>query len=123
MYPLRVTGNINSITPPIGPKHSTYALSLILPHISKKALQSRLFIIPFFTSFLRFYQQSHTLHVMRLRDSKGLGNLLRINYVSPTSLHIRRALFSLFVHFFSSSFTAVKHNLSLSILAFFLLDL
>ena len=33
------------------------------------------------------------------------------------------ALFSLFVHFFSSSFTALKHNLSLSILAFFLLDL
>ena len=30
---------------------------------------------------------------MRLRDSKGLGNLLSINYVSPTSLHIRRGAF------------------------------
>ena len=35
----------------------------------------------------------------------------------------RHALFSLFVHFFSSSVTELKHNLSLSILAFFLLDL
>ena len=35
----------------------------------------------------------------------------------------RIALFSLFVHFFSSSVTELKHNLSLSILAFFLLDL
>jgi hypothetical protein len=31
---------------------------------------------------------------MRLLDSKGLGNLLRINYVSPTSLHIRRDAFA-----------------------------
>ena len=56
-------------------------------------------------------------------DSKGSGNFLRISSVLPTSLHIRRALFSLFVHFFSSSVTALKHNLSFSILAFFLLDL
>ena len=54
---------------------------------------------------------------------KVWGNLLRISSVLPTSLHIRRALFSLFVHFFSSSVTALKHNLSFSILAFFLLDL
>ena len=56
-------------------------------------------------------------------DSKGSGNFLRISSVLPTSLHIRRAMFSLFVHFFSSSVTALKHNLSFSILAFFLLDL
>ena len=47
MYPLRVTGNINSITPPIGPKHSTSALSLILPHISKKSLTIKVFLNPF----------------------------------------------------------------------------
>ena len=45
------------------------------------------------------------------------------HYNKPIS-HIRHyALFSLFVHFFSSSVTELKHNLSLSILAFFLLDL
>ena len=47
MYPLRVTGNINSITLPIGPKHSTSALSLILPHISKKSLTIKAFLNPF----------------------------------------------------------------------------
>lgn len=49
------------------------------------------------------------------------------NSLKPQLLQVvirtQHVLFSLFVHFFSSSVTALKHNLSLSILAFFLLDL
>ena len=60
---------------------------------AKKALKSRLLIIPFVTRFLGFYQQSYTLDVVRLRDSKGLGNLLRIRYVSLTNLHTRHGAF------------------------------
>ena len=54
---------------------------------TKKALHSRLFSIAFSKSFLSFHQQSYTLDVVRFWDSKGLGNLLRISYVSLTNLH------------------------------------
>ena len=37
-----------------------------------------------------FYQQTYTFDVMRLRDSKGSVNLLRINCVLLTSLHSQR---------------------------------
>ena len=40
-----------------------------------------------------FYQQTYTFDVMRLRDSKGSVNLLRINCVLPTNLHTRRDAF------------------------------
>ena len=41
-----------------------------------------------------FYQQTYTFDVMRLRDSKGSVNLLRINCVLPTNLHTRRDAFA-----------------------------
>ena len=40
-------------------------------------------------SFIIHEKYSH-INMMRLWDLKGLGNLLRINYVSPTNLHTQR---------------------------------
>lgn len=76
-------------------------------------------------NFHPFSRCSNTTHstCCICRTQKVWVILLRINCVLPTSSHTRRAMFSLFVHFFSSSVTALKHNLSFSILAFFLLDL
>ena len=45
----------------IRPRHSTTTLILILPPIRQKALIPRLFLTPFVTRFLGFYQQSYTL--------------------------------------------------------------
>ena len=44
-----------------------FFLTLKLPLYDKKALISRLFLTPFVTRFLGFYQQSYTLNMMRLR--------------------------------------------------------
>ena len=93
LHPPRVYGNK---LPLIKQSYQEVQLRILLkyfPTKQEKALPTRLFIIPFVTSFLRFYQQSHTLHVMCLRNSKGSGNLLRINCVSPTSLHTPRGAF------------------------------
>ena len=44
--------------------------------------------------FLRIYQQSYTLNVVRLWNSKGSGNLLRFICVSLTNLHTRHDAFA-----------------------------
>ena len=67
MYTLSVNGNKNSVTPPIGPRHSTVALSLILPHTSQKSLKSKLFIIAIYQNVSRLLQANlHTPHVLTL---------------------------------------------------------
>ena len=47
MCPLCVIGNKNSVTPPIGTRHSTAALNLILPQRIRKSLTIKAFDYPF----------------------------------------------------------------------------
>ena len=44
-------------------------------------------VLLFFERLSESHYQAYTLHVMRLRDSKGSMNFLRINFVSLTNLH------------------------------------
>ena len=67
LRPPRVFGNK---LPLIKPSHQEVQLRILLkyfPTKQEKALPTRLFLIPFVTRFLGFYQQSYTLNVMRLR--------------------------------------------------------
>ncbi len=68
-------------------------LTLILPHANTKSLAIKAFHYPFHSKVSRFLRAEQHTPRDAFVDSKGLGNLLRINCILLTSLHIQRGAF------------------------------